>query len=65
MAGTFSGVVVCAVVLVYCMAVPSFATVYNVGESSGWTMGNDYSTWTSAKTFAVGDSLGELISSNV
>ncbi|KAJ4701390.1 putative Blue copper protein [Melia azedarach] len=45
------------VVLVFCMVVPSLATVYTVGESSGWTMGADYSTWTSGKTFAVGDSL--------
>lgn len=64
MAGVFSGLVVCAV-LVFCVVVPSFATVYNVGESSGWTMGTDYSTWTSGKTFAVSDSLGELISSSV
>ncbi|KAL9446869.1 hypothetical protein AB3S75_014524 [Citrus x aurantiifolia] len=56
MAGVFSGLVVCAV-LVFCVVVPSFATVYNVGESSGWAMGTDYSTWTSSKTFAVGDSL--------
>lgn len=47
------------VVLVFCMVVPSLATVYTVGESSGWTMGADYSTWTSGKTFAVGDSLGK------
>ncbi|KAL2497875.1 Cupredoxin superfamily protein [Abeliophyllum distichum] len=33
------------------------ATDYTVGDSSGWSMGADYSTWTSGKTFAVGDTL--------
>ncbi|CAN6584104.1 unnamed protein product [Malus baccata var. baccata] len=33
------------------------ATVYTVGDSSGWASGVDYSTWTSGKTFKVGDSL--------
>jgi len=42
------------------MIVPSLATVYTVGDSSGWTIGTDYSTWTSGKTFAVGDSLGKF-----
>lgn len=50
--------VVCVVLVIY-MVVPSLATVYTVGDSSGWTMGADYSTWTSGKTFTVGDSLGE------
>ncbi|KAH7849958.1 hypothetical protein Vadar_025636 [Vaccinium darrowii] len=46
------------VVLVLCSAVvPCLATVYTVGDSSGWAMGVDYSTWTSGKTFTVGDSL--------
>ncbi|PSR99855.1 Blue copper protein [Actinidia chinensis var. chinensis] len=48
--------VVC-LVLILCSAVPSLATDYTVGESSGWAMGTDYSTWTSGKTFTVGDSL--------
>ncbi|XP_022773120.1 blue copper protein-like isoform X2 [Durio zibethinus] len=43
--------------LVLCMAVPSLATVYTVGDTSGWTIGVDYSTWTKGKTFQVGDSL--------
>ncbi|GFY85871.1 hypothetical protein Acr_04g0006090 [Actinidia rufa] len=30
---------------------------YTVGESSGWAVGMDYSTWTSGKTFTVGDTL--------
>ncbi|XP_020575658.1 LOW QUALITY PROTEIN: blue copper protein-like [Phalaenopsis equestris] len=33
------------------------ATVYSVGDTSGWNTGVDYSSWTSGKTFAVGDSL--------
>ncbi|KAL2520699.1 blue copper protein-like [Forsythia ovata] len=33
------------------------ATDYTVGDSSGWSIGADYSTWTSGKTFAVGDTL--------
>ncbi|XP_074587209.1 blue copper protein-like [Curcuma longa] len=33
------------------------ATDYTVGDSSGWANGVDYSTWTSGKTFAVGDTL--------
>ncbi|KAJ0024100.1 hypothetical protein Pint_08392 [Pistacia integerrima] len=51
------GAPVVCVALVICMVVPSLATVYTVGDSSGWTMGADYSTWTSGKTFKVGDSL--------
>ncbi|OVA20895.1 Plastocyanin-like [Macleaya cordata] len=36
---------------------PSLATDYTVGDSTGWTTNMDYSTWTSGKTFAVGDTL--------
>ncbi|MBA0777209.1 hypothetical protein Gotri_005261 [Gossypium trilobum] len=44
--------------LVLCMVVvPSLATVYNVGDASGWATGVDYSSWASDKTFKVGDSL--------
>ncbi|KAF5468120.1 hypothetical protein F2P56_012299, partial [Juglans regia] len=53
---SFNAGVVCAL-LVLCMFVPSLATVYTVGDTSGWAIGTDYSTWTSGKTFAVGDSL--------
>ncbi|KDP41427.1 hypothetical protein JCGZ_15834 [Jatropha curcas] len=53
MASSVLGVVFAILVMV----VPSSATVYTVGDTSGWTMGVDYSTWTSGKTFAVGDSL--------
>ncbi|KAL5777278.1 hypothetical protein ACOSP7_010205 [Xanthoceras sorbifolium] len=55
MAGLGAGFV--CVVLVFCMAAPSLATVYTVGDTSGWTLGTDYTTWTGSKTFAVGDSL--------
>ncbi|XP_044510710.1 blue copper protein-like [Mangifera indica] len=52
------GAPVVYVFLVFCMVVvPSLATVYTVGDSSGWTIGSDYSTWTSGKTFTVGDSI--------
>ncbi|XP_057503760.1 blue copper protein-like [Actinidia eriantha] len=53
---SYAGGIVC-VFIVLCVAVPSLATVYNVGESSGWTVGVDYTNWTSGKTFMVGDSL--------
>ncbi|XP_042432359.1 blue copper protein-like [Zingiber officinale] len=33
------------------------ATDYTVGDSSGWANGVDYLTWTSGKTFTVGDTL--------
>ncbi|WCJ24784.1 Blue copper protein [Euphorbia peplus] len=52
------GIHVIAASVVACMVVaPCVATVYTVGESSGWAMGVDYTTWASDKTFNVGDSL--------
>ncbi|XP_010939704.1 mavicyanin [Elaeis guineensis] len=45
-----------ALILISCVTWVS-ATVYTVGDTSGWTSGVDYSTWTSGKTFAAGDSL--------
>jgi len=33
------------------------ATDYTVGDSKGWALNVDYSTWASGKTFAVGDKL--------
>ncbi|KAF2299729.1 hypothetical protein GH714_002893 [Hevea brasiliensis] len=54
---SFRSGVVCAIFVLISMVVPSLATVYTVGDSTGWTMGTDYSTWTSGKTFTVGDSL--------
>uniref|UniRef100_A0A803LUT3 Phytocyanin domain-containing protein n=1 Tax=Chenopodium quinoa TaxID=63459 RepID=A0A803LUT3_CHEQI len=47
--------------VVLCLAVRSLATVYTVGDSSGWTIGVDYGTWAASKTFVVGDSLGEFL----
>ncbi|WCJ34360.1 Blue copper protein [Euphorbia peplus] len=44
--------------LLVCMVVsPCLATVYMVGDSSGWSIGVDYSTWATDKTFNVGDTL--------
>ncbi|KAL5712697.1 hypothetical protein ACHQM5_014842 [Ranunculus cassubicifolius] len=33
------------------------ATVHNVGDSAGWTIGVDYNQWVSSQTFHVGDSI--------
>jgi hypothetical protein len=45
--------------LVLLLAFPSvFATDFTVGDSSGWNLGVDYTTWPSGKTFKVGDNLG-------
>ncbi|XP_058087468.1 blue copper protein-like [Magnolia sinica] len=44
-------------ILVLCCVVSSSATVYTVGDATGWASGVDYSTWTSGKTFSTGDSL--------
>ncbi|KAJ1268906.1 hypothetical protein BS78_07G169200 [Paspalum vaginatum] len=43
-------------VVVSCAAAAS-ATDFTVGDSQGWTIGPDYSTWASGKNFAVGDKL--------
>ncbi|XP_062099017.1 blue copper protein [Humulus lupulus] len=46
------------ILVIYMVMMPiSSATVYTVGDTSGWAMGVDYSTWTSDKAFVVGDSL--------
>ncbi|KAA8528313.1 hypothetical protein F0562_035668 [Nyssa sinensis] len=55
MASFVAGIVCLIVVL--CSAVPSLATVYTVGDSTGWTLSYDYTTWTSGKTFVPGDNL--------
>ncbi|XP_021284579.1 blue copper protein-like [Herrania umbratica] len=52
-----SSVGVACLVLVLCMVVPSLATDFTVGDTSGWSTGVDYGTWTQGKTFKVGDSL--------
>ncbi|CAM8946264.1 unnamed protein product [Rhodiola kirilowii] len=50
--------VVLVVLAASCLVVPSLAAVYTVGGSNGWTMGVDYSTWSTAgRTFSVGDTL--------
>ena len=36
------------------------ATTFTVGESQGWTTGANYDSWANGKSFAVGDTLGEL-----
>nr|XP_034891944.1 blue copper protein-like [Populus alba] len=57
MAGLISRSVPCAILVVLCTVVPILAKDYTVGDTSGWAIGMDYSTWTSGKTFSVGDSL--------
>ncbi|XP_077224586.1 mavicyanin-like [Tasmannia lanceolata] len=44
-------------IIVLCCVGSGSATVYTVGEANGWSTNVDYSTWTSGKTFSVGDSL--------
>lgn len=51
------------VIFLISLAVPSFATVYTIGDAAGWASGVDYTSWTSGKTFTVGDSLSKSISS--
>ncbi|XP_058786322.1 blue copper protein [Vicia villosa] len=53
----FSSALLLCFFLAFNMALPTLATVYTVGDASGWVIGGDYSTWASDKTFAVGDSL--------
>ncbi|XP_022937317.1 blue copper protein-like [Cucurbita moschata] len=54
---SFHGGLVCLLVLGFCMVHPTSATVYTVGDTSGWSLGVDYGTWASAKNFVVGDKL--------
>lgn len=59
MASTAARIV--GLVLVFGMVmIPSLAKDYNVGDTSGWSTGVDYTTWISDKTLAVGDNLGKL-----
>ncbi|KAF3955613.1 hypothetical protein ACB098_01G015400 [Castanea mollissima] len=53
---SYTAGIVCAL-LALCMVVPSLATVYTVGDTNGWVTNYDYTSWTSGKTFVVGDSL--------
>ncbi|XP_027336795.1 uclacyanin-3-like [Abrus precatorius] len=44
--------------LVLMLAFPTaFGTDFTVGDSGGWTLGTDYSTWAAGKSFKVGDNL--------
>ncbi|XP_047306614.1 blue copper protein [Impatiens glandulifera] len=53
-----SKILVCLSLAVVFMSLhTSMATVYMVGDSNGWSLGVDYATWTSDKTFIVGDTL--------
>ncbi|KAL5724000.1 hypothetical protein ACHQM5_007321 [Ranunculus cassubicifolius] len=46
------------VFLAFLVLLPAaYAVDYTVGDSSGWNQGVNYATWTSGKTFAVGDKL--------
>ncbi|KAJ1268907.1 hypothetical protein BS78_07G169300 [Paspalum vaginatum] len=56
MASSRSALIALLVVVVSCAAAAS-ATQFTVGDSQGWTIGPDYSTWASGKTFATGDTL--------
>ncbi|CAA0840755.1 Cupredoxin superfamily protein [Striga hermonthica] len=44
-------------ILMVCLSRLGAAAVYTVGDSTGWASGADYTTWTSDKAFAVGDTL--------
>ena len=45
-------------VAVSCAAAAS-ADTFTVGETQGWSLGVDYTTWANGKTFKVGDTLSE------
>ncbi|KAJ6843376.1 putative blue copper protein [Iris pallida] len=53
---TYSSIALAGILLMCCTKWGS-ATDHTVGGSTGWANGVDYSTWTSGKTFAVGDNL--------
>ena len=48
-----------ALLVAGCAALAS-ATTFTVGGSQGWTTGVNYDSWANDKSFAVGDTLGEL-----
>lgn len=57
-----AGVLMMMVLAMACTVISGVgAAVFTVGDTSGWSVGSDYSTWASDKTFAVGDSLGTSI----
>jgi len=46
--------------LLLLVAVPAvFAVTFQVGDNDGWTIGVEYTSWVSEKTFRVGDTLGK------
>lgn len=49
-------ILVC-VLLVLGFALTSSATVYTVGDTSGWDISTDLNSWSNNKTFKVGDAL--------
>ncbi|KAI3852288.1 hypothetical protein MKX03_018933 [Papaver bracteatum] len=49
--------ILCAITVFFSCVMLSLATDYTVGDTAGWASGVDYDTWTSGKTFAVGDKL--------
>lgn len=50
---------VCVLLVILGLALTCRATLYNVGDSSGWDVSSDLDTWKQGKTFVVGDVLGE------
>ncbi|KVI06831.1 blue copper protein-like [Cynara cardunculus var. scolymus] len=54
---TINGVGFVLLIVLLSCGMPCLAKVYTVGDSSGWSLGVDYKTWTSGKTFQVGDTL--------
>lgn len=61
MANTAARFVFFFLILLAASAAPCLGTSYTVGDSSGWALGVDYSTWTSDKTVNVGDYLGKFV----
>ncbi|WOH07047.1 hypothetical protein DCAR_0626476 [Daucus carota subsp. sativus] len=55
MASSVAGIV--CLISIFITAVPSLGKDYTVGDSSGWALSVDYSTWATGKTFNVGDNL--------
>ena len=46
------------IAMVFLPLLAASATVHPVGDSSGWTLGFDYTAWSESKQFTVGDALG-------
>lgn len=51
-------VVIMALMVTLSLVLFSSATMYAVGDASGWAPGVNYASWADGKTFKVGDSLG-------